>query len=69
MAQKRCYSSPTDLQKSGLKESDVSLAGGGGGGGGEGWSVEFVLLFLILDLEPVARLEKVKESLEASLAG
>ena len=32
MAQKRCYSSPTDLQKSGLKESDVSLAGGGGGG-------------------------------------
>ena len=67
MAQKRCYSSPTDLQKSGLKESDVSLAGGGWGG--EGWSVEFVLLFLILDLEPVARLEKVKESLEASLAG
>ena len=63
MAQKRCYSSPTDLQKSGLKESDVSLAGGGG------WSVEFGLLFLILDLEPVARLEKVKESLEASLAG
>ena len=45
-------------------ESDVSLAGGG-----EGWSVEFGLLFLILDLEPVARLEKVKESLEASLAG
>ena len=65
MAQKRCYSSPTDLQKSGLKELDVSLAGGGG----EGWSVEFGLLFLILDLEPVARLEKVKESLEASLAG
>ena len=64
MAQKRCYSSPTDLQKSGLKESDVSFAGGG-----EGWSVEFGLLFLILDLEPVARLEKVKESLEASLAG
>ena len=61
MAQKRCYSSPTDLQKSGLKES---LAGGG-----EGWSVEFGLLFLILDLEPVARLEKAKESLEASLAG
>ena len=66
MAQKRCYSSPTDLQKSGLKESDVSLAGGEAG---EGWSVEFGLLFLILDLEPVARLEKVKESLEASLAG
>ena len=66
MAQKRRYSSPTDLQKSGLKESDVSLAGGGAG---EGWSVEFGLLFLILDLEPVARLEKVKESLEASLAG
>ena len=64
MAQKRCYSSPTDLQKSGLKESDVSLAGGRGGVvGGVG------LLFLILDLEPVARLEKVKESLEASLAG
>ena len=68
MAQKRCYSSPTDLQKSGLKESDVSLAVGGGGGG-EGWSVEFGLLFLILDLEPVARLKKVKESLEVSLAG
>ena len=34
MAQKRCYSSPTDLQKSGLKESDVSLAGGGVGRGG-----------------------------------
>ena len=66
MAQNRCYSSPTDLQKSGLKESDVSLAGGRGG---EGWSVEFGLLFLILDLEPVARLEKVKETLEASLAG
>ena len=65
MAQKRCYSSPTDLQKSGLKESDVSLAVGGG----EGWSVEFGLLFLILDLEPVARLKKVKESLEVSLAG
>ena len=64
MAQNRCYSSPTDLQKSGLKESDVSLAVGGGGG--EGWAVEFCLLFLILDLESVARLEKVKETLEAS---
>ena len=31
--------------------------------------MEFGLLFLILDLEPVARLKKVKESLEASLAG
>ena len=63
MAQDRRYSSPTDLQKSGLKESNVSLAGG------EGWLVEFGLLSLILDLEPVARLEKVEETLEASLAG
>ena len=31
--------------------------------------VEFGLLSLILDLEPVARLKKVKETLEASLAG
>ena len=51
-----------------------ALIPGRGGGGppkgkGGGWSAEFGLLFLILDLEPVARLEKVKESLEASLAG
>ena len=31
--------------------------------------MEFGLLSLILDLEPVARLEKVEETLEASLAG
>ena len=49
MAQDRRYSSPTDLQKSGLKESDVSLAGGG-----EGWLVEFGLLSFILDLEPAS---------------